>query len=94
MSLNKKQLQVTSIEMKENFLKSGLSKEQLAERMNIQVPELEHVLNMESYGDLMMFIHLVWDTRDVINAEIIAQGEIPADYSYLKGQKEDYWFLK
>lgn len=43
---------------------------------------------------LQRFIHLVWDVRDVINDNIKENGQTPEPYTYLKGEKEDYWFLR
>lgn len=36
----------------------------------------------------------MWDVRDLINDNIRQNGAQPEDYTYLKGEKEDYWFLQ
>ncbi|MDT0723731.1 DUF2316 family protein [Staphylococcus haemolyticus] len=73
--------------------------ENIAYEMNISVEEVERVLNMDApngfFGNkLQIFIHLVWDVRDLINDNIRQNGDQPKDYTYLKGEKEDYWFLQ
>ncbi|BGE81475.1 DUF2316 family protein [Staphylococcus petrasii] len=99
MSLNKEQRRVTSEELKAHFHESTLSLENIAEEMNISVEDVEKVLNMDApngfFGNkLQKFIHLVWDIRDLINNDIKMNGDTPKEYTYLKGEKEDYWFLQ
>ncbi|MCI2774311.1 Uncharacterized protein conserved in bacteria [Staphylococcus petrasii] len=99
MSLNKEQRRVTSEELKAHFHESTLSLENIAEEMNISVEDVEKVLNMDApngfFGNkLQKFIHLVWDIRDLINNDIKMNGATPKEYTYLKGEKEDYWFLQ
>lgn len=45
-------------------------------------------------NQLQRFIHRVWDVRDIINSNIKENGQTPEEYTYLKGEKEDYWFLQ
>lgn len=99
MSLNKEQRRITSEELKAHFETSTLSMENIAQEMNISVEQVEKVLNMDApngfFGNkLQTFIHLVWDIRDLINENIKQNGDMPKEYSYLKGEKEDYWFLQ
>lgn len=99
MSLNKEQRRITSEELKAHFETSTLSMENIAQEMNISVEQVEKVLNMDEpngfFGNkLQTFIHLVWDIRDLINENIKQNGDMPKEYSYLKGEKEDYWFLQ
>lgn len=99
MSLNKEQRRITSEELKAHFETSTLSMENIAQEINISVEQVEKVLNMDApngfFGNkLQTFIHLVWDIRDLINENIKQNGDMPKEYSYLKGEKEDYWFLQ
>lgn len=99
MSLNKEQRRVTSAELKAHFHQSTLTIEALAQTLNISVAEVRNVLDMHApngiFGNkLHTFIHLVWDVRDLINENIRQNGNEPKAYSYLKGEKEDYWFLQ
>ena len=99
MSLNIEQRRITSEELKAHFETSTLSMENIAQEMNISVEQVEKVLNMDApngfFGNkLQTFIHLVWDIRDLINENIKQNGDMPKEYSYLKGEKEDYWFLQ
>lgn len=99
MSLNKEQRRITGEELREHFNQSTLSIEDISKKMSISVEEVEKVLNMNSpnglFGNrLQRFIHLVWDIRDMINSNIKDNGETPTEYTYLKGEKEDYWFLQ
>ena len=99
MSLNKEQRKVTSEELIEHFKASHLTEEAIAEGLNVTPKDIHKALNMEAPNGLMRnrlmdFIHLVWDVRDFINKEIKAQGNEPIEYTYLKGNKEDYSFLQ
>ena len=99
MSLNKEQRRITAIELQEHFNESTLSMEDIANKMSISVEEVEKVLNMNApngfFGNqLQRFIHLVWDISDVMNSNIKENGDTPEEYTYLKGEKEDYWFLQ
>ncbi|PTK08889.1 DUF2316 family protein [Mammaliicoccus sciuri] len=99
MSLNKEQRKVTSEELIEHFKASHLTEEAIAEGLNVTPKDIHKALNMEAPNGLlrnrlMDFIHLVWDVRDFINKEIKAQGNEPIEYTYLKGNKEDYSFLQ
>ena len=97
MSLNKEQRAITSEELKAHFEKSTLSKADLADALDVSVEDIDHVLAMKApkFGaKLQRFIHLVWDVRDEINHDIRKHGKEPAPYTYLKGEKEDYWFLQ
>ncbi|MCJ0913721.1 MULTISPECIES: DUF2316 family protein [Mammaliicoccus] len=99
MSLNKEQRKVTSKELIEHFKASHLTEEEIAEGLNVTPKDIHKALNMEAPNGLMRnrlmdFIHLVWDVRDFINKEIKAQGNEPIEYTYLKGNKEDYSFLQ
>lgn len=99
MSLNKEQRRITAIELREHFHNSTLNIEDIANKMSISVEEVEKVLNMNApsgfFGNqLQRFIHHVWDVRDIINSNIKENGQTPEEYTYLKGEKEDYWFLQ
>ncbi|MBZ8174831.1 DUF2316 family protein [Staphylococcus delphini] len=99
MSLNRAQRRTTSEELKAHFAQSTLTTAQLADMMAISEKQVEKVLNMEAPsrllgGNLTPLIHQVWDLRDHMNNHIRANGDTPAEYTYLKGEKEDYWFLR
>lgn len=99
MSLNQQQRKLTSEELKAHFEQSTLSEADLAHALNITKEEVVNVLNMDAPSDLFgaqlqRFIHLVWDVRDEINQNIRLNGKEPEPYTYLKGEKEDYWFLR
>ncbi|ANZ32435.1 DUF2316 family protein [Staphylococcus carnosus] len=97
MSLNKEQRAITRDEMQAHFEKSTLSKTDLADALDVSVEDINHVLEMKAprFGSkLQGFIHLVWDVRDEINQNIRSHGKEPEPYTYLKGEKEDYWFLQ
>ncbi|WP_426355918.1 DUF2316 family protein [Mammaliicoccus sciuri] len=99
MSLNKEQRKVTSKELIDHFKASHLSKETIADALNVTTKDIHKALNMEAPNGLMRnrlmdFIHLVWDVRDFINKEIKEQGNEPIEYTYLKVNKENYSFLQ
>ncbi|RZI01311.1 DUF2316 family protein [Staphylococcus condimenti] len=96
MSLNKEQRAITRDELQAHFDKSSLSKTDLADALDVSVKDINLVLDMKApkFGSkLQNFIHLVWDVRDEINYNIRSHGKEPEPYTYLKGEKEDYWFL-
>ncbi|PTJ75670.1 DUF2316 family protein [Staphylococcus kloosii] len=99
MTLDKEQRRITSEELIAHFEQSSLTEEDLAHQLNISVKQVEKVLNMDAsngfFADkLQTFIHLVWDIRDAIDNDIRDHGEVPSGYTYLQGEKEDYWFLQ
>ncbi|MBF7015966.1 DUF2316 family protein [Staphylococcus durrellii] len=99
MTLNKEQRRITSEELIAHFQQSSLTEEDLAQQMNLSIAQIEKVLNMDAsngfFADkLQTFIHLVWNIRDAIDNDIKDHGEIPRGYTYLQGEKEDYWFLQ
>ncbi|MFF5514341.1 DUF2316 family protein [Staphylococcus capitis] len=99
MSVNKEQRRITAMELQKHFHESTLNSEDIANKMSISVEEVEKVLNMNApnsfFGNqLQTFIHHVWDIRDMINSNIKENGKTPEEYTYLKGEKEDYWFLQ
>ena len=79
MSLNKEQRRITAEELQAHFEASTLA--------------MKAPLGIFSH-QLQRFIHLVWDVRNVINDNIKENGQTPEPYTYLKGEKEDYWFLR
>ena len=90
MSLNKEQRRITAEELQAHFEASTLS---------VQMIDVEKALAMKAplgifSHQLQRFIHLVWDVRNVINDNIKENGQTPEPYTYLKGEKEDYWFLR
>ncbi|HCU8185610.1 TPA: DUF2316 family protein [Staphylococcus aureus] len=110
MSLNKEQRRITAEELQAHFEASTLSVQMIAEKLNVTTEDVEKVLAMTAEDvekvlamtaplgifshQLQRFIHLVWDVRDVINDNIKGNGQTPEPYTYLKGEKEDYWFLR
>ncbi|HAR7072987.1 TPA: DUF2316 family protein [Staphylococcus aureus] len=99
MSLNKEQRRITAEELQAHFEESTLSVQMIAEKLNVTTEDVEKVLFMKAplgifSHQLQQFIHLVWDVRNVINDNIKENGQMPEPYTYLKGEKEDYWFLR
>lgn len=99
MSLNQAQRRITSEELKAHFHKSTLTEDDIAQATHMTVSEVRQVLAMNAPKSvfnhhLQTFILQVWDVRDVINANIKSNGMQPTAYSFLKGEKEDYWFLR
>ncbi|MCO4456095.1 hypothetical protein AXE89_03505 [Staphylococcus aureus] len=99
MSLNKEQRRITAEELQANFEESTLSVQMIAEKLNVTTEDVEKVFAMKTplgifSHQLQRFIHLVWDVRNVINDDIKESGQTPEPYTYLKGEKEDYWFLR
>lgn len=98
MSLNKEQRRITAEELQAHFEASTLSVQMIAEKLNVTTEDVEKALAKAPLGifshQLQRFIHLVWDVRNVINDNIKENGQTPEPYTYLKGEKEDYWFLR
>nr|WP_256097414.1 DUF2316 family protein [Staphylococcus aureus] len=90
---------MTAEELQAHFEESNLSVQMIAEKLNVTSEDVEKVLSMKAplgifSHQLQRFIHLVWDVRDVINDNIKGNGQTPEPYTYLKCEKEDYWFLR
>lgn len=99
LSLNKEQRRITQEELEAHFKASTLTVHDIATKLDIKTDKVEKVLQMKEpmgvFGNqLQSFIHLVWDVRDVINNNIKENGQTPEPYTYLKGEKGDYWFLR
>ncbi|HCW7451640.1 TPA: DUF2316 family protein [Staphylococcus aureus] len=99
MSLNKEQRRITAEELQAHFEEFTLSVQMIAGKLNVTTEDVEKALAMKAplgifSHQLQRFIHLVWDVRDVINDNIKENGQTPEPYTYLKGEKEDYWFLR
>lgn len=99
MSLNKERRRITAEELQAHFEESTLSVQMIAEKLNVTTEDVEKALAMKAplgifSHQLQRFIHLVWDVRNVINDNIKENGQTPESYTYLKGGKEEYWFLR
>ncbi len=99
LSLNKEQRRITQEELEAHFKVSTLTVQDIAIKLDTTPDKVEKALQMKAplgvFGNqLQSFIHLVWDVRDVINNNIEENGQTPEPYTYLKGEKEDYWFLR
>ncbi|MCE4957776.1 DUF2316 family protein [Macrococcoides caseolyticum] len=99
MSLSVEERKITSTELYRHLNDATLSVESLASHFNLTTQDITAILNMENTEmdtqvPMNEFIHLVWDVRDYINDVIRTKGLTPEAYSYLKGMKTDYWFLK
>lgn len=99
MSLNKAQRRITSEELKAHFHESTLTENDIVQLTGMTVSEVNQVLELKaSKGifskDMQAFILRVWEVRDVINENIKSKGVQPKAYTFLKGEKEDYWFLR
>ncbi|MGT2610370.1 DUF2316 family protein [Staphylococcus aureus] len=98
MFLNKEQRRITAEEL-QTVRSINLSVQMIAEKLNVTTEDVEKALAMKAplgifSHQLQRFIHLVWDVRNVINDNIKENGQTPEPYTYLKGEKEDYWFLR
>ncbi|BBD87258.1 DUF2316 domain-containing protein [Staphylococcus argenteus] len=99
LSLNKEQRRTTQEELEAHFKVSTLTVQDIAIKLDTTPDKVEKALQMKAplgvfSNQLQSFIHLVWDVRDVINNNIEENGQTPEPYTYLKGEKEDYWFLR
>ncbi|ANK59553.1 DUF2316 family protein [Loigolactobacillus backii] len=88
MSLNPQQIKNTINELHENFVRSGLTKEQVASDLNISMTKLDHLfsLTQQSMDD-------PWILRNYLNDKVADNGQEPVPYSALVGDWHQYWFL-
>lgn len=99
MSLSVQERNITSKELYAHLHDATLSIQAIASHFNLTSQDVKAILDMdntqmETKIDSNEFTHLVWDIRDYINDELRSTGSVPAEYSYLKGLKTDYWFLQ
>ncbi|WP_414048828.1 DUF2316 family protein [Macrococcus animalis] len=99
MSLSVEERKITSTELYDHLKDAALSIDTIAKQFNLTTQDITAVLNMNNTQMLTPvpmneFIHLVWDVRDYMNNVLRTNGITPKQYSYLKGMKTDYWFLK
>ena len=88
MSLTLKQQNDTRQELKDNFIKSGLSYEKIA--MDLKTSE-KYVLELM---ELKAKRHdHTWILRNYLYEKVKAAGKTPTEFTALKGSCRNYWFL-
>ena len=88
MSLTLKQKIDTKRELKENFEKSGLSLQQIANDLDTTAEYIGQLLHLKS----MSHDH-IWILRNYLYEKVKEAGKTPTEFTALKGSHRDYWFL-
>ncbi|MDV7719334.1 DUF2316 family protein [Pediococcus ethanolidurans] len=88
MSLNSQQVSNTINELHENFVRSGLSKQQVADDLHISLIKLEKLftLTQSSLND-------PWILRNYLIQKVEENGKVPVTFTALVGNWHQYWFL-
>lgn len=88
MSLNPQQMADTKKELHENFIRSGLSKKKVATDLNISTSKLDHLFNLTQQS-----LEDPWILRNYLLEKVAENGETPVEFTALKGDWHQYWFL-
>ncbi|WP_048001036.1 DUF2316 family protein [Lactiplantibacillus herbarum] len=88
MSLNPQQMVATRQELQENFMLTGLSKEQVANDLQISMVKLERLfaLTQQSLED-------PWILRNYLIEKVEEAGQTPVPFTALRGDWHRHWFL-
>lgn len=88
MSLNPLQIHKTKKEFSQNFDLTGLSKEQVAQDLNISISTLENLLELK-----IQSINDPWILRNYLLEKVEKAGNEPVRFTALAGDWHNYWFL-
>jgi len=88
MSLNPKQIRDTKKELQENFTRTGLSLEQVAQDLHTTTDVIEATLNLS-----VNYIEEPWILKNYLEEQLKAQGKASVPFSALAGDYHRYWFL-
>lgn len=88
MSLTLQQMNNTRAELKQNFELIDLSKQQIADDLNISLVKLDHIftLTQRSLND-------PWILRNYLLQKVKEEGQTPVPFTALSGDWHHYWFL-
>ncbi|WP_071130726.1 DUF2316 family protein [Enterococcus timonensis] len=88
MSLNSQQVKNTIDELHENFFRSGLTKEQVADDLNISLTKLDHLFSLTQNS-----LNDPWILRNYLIEKVEENGEESVEFTALVGDYHQYWFL-
>lgn len=88
MSLNPQQVKNTINELHENFVRTGLTKAQVATDLHISLTKLDRLftLTQSSLDD-------PWILRNYLIKKVKENGQEPVAFTALVGDWHQYWFL-
>lgn len=88
MSLTMKQQNDTRKELRENFEKSGLTLQQIADDLATTPEYVEQLLRLEPRNH-----DHTWILRNYLYEKVREAGKTPTEFTTLKGSHRNYWFL-
>ena len=88
MSLSFQQQEDTRKELRENFVKSGLSVQQVADDLGTSAEYIEQLFRLEPKSH-----DHTWILRNYLYEKAKEAGKTPTEFTALKGSCRDYWFL-
>ena len=88
MSLSAKQQDDTRKELRDNFVKSGLSVQQIATDLKTSAAYIEQLLQLKPQRH-----DHTWILRNYLYEKVKQAGKTPTEYTALKGSCRNYWFL-
>ena len=88
MSLTLKQKTDTKRELRENFEKSGLTLQQIADDLDTTAEYIGQLLHLRPVSH-----DHTWILRNYLYEKVKEAGKTPTEFTALKGSHKDYWFL-
>lgn len=88
MSLNPQQILNTKNELQENFIRSGLTKVQIASDLQISQTKLDRLFNLTQQA-----LEDPWILRNYLIEKVEENEQTPVEFTALKGDWHQYWFL-
>lgn len=88
MSLNAEQIEATKKELQANFDLLGYSAERIAEDLHTTPEKITGILKLNARK-----MEDPWILKIYLENEITANGKTPIEFSSLRGDYHDYWFL-
>ena len=88
MSLTNQQRLDTKRELRENFEKTELTIAQIAEALDTTSAYIEQLMRLEPESH-----DHTWILRNFLYEKVKEKGEAPTEFTALKGNHRNYWFL-
>ncbi|WP_036063824.1 DUF2316 family protein [Listeria fleischmannii] len=88
MSLTNEQITATIQELNANLVKSGLTKEQIAQDLKTNIEKINRILSLSQHS-----LEDPWILKEYLDEKIKEQGDVPIPFSALSGDYHKHWFL-
>lgn len=88
MSLNAQEMENTRYELAENFRRTGLTEQQVADDLGISLTKLQNVMTLNQCS-----LEDPWILRNYLLEKVEENGEMVVPFSALAGDWNRHWFL-